>query len=152
MKIAIVGCGKKKKQKGKHKAKKLYTSLYSRLRIKYAEQKCDQYYILSAKHGLLTPETRIEPYDKHIKELEAPEFDTQLGISDSILEAKDSWPENTEVVLLAGKEYIQVIEKRLPDFVEVEKPFEETNGIGEQIKWLKDNTDDEQQTLKQVFE
>jgi len=148
MKIAIVGCGKKKKER-RHKAKNLYNSLYSKLRIRYAEQECDQYRILSAKHGLIKGNKMIEPYDKHIDEVD--NLDQELSLGDSILDWKDFWHrENTEVFLLAGQKYVDVIEKRLPDFADVKKPFEQTSGIGEQIQWLKENIEDNQKNLAEV--
>jgi len=47
-------------------ARDLYDeSAYFRRQREYAVARGDVWFIQSAKHGLLAPETEIEPYDKH---------------------------------------------------------------------------------------
>jgi hypothetical protein len=66
---AIVGCGSQKLDlsgdKGPVAISRLYTSNYFELKREYAKTCCDEYLILSAKHGLLDPDgDLIEPYDE----------------------------------------------------------------------------------------
>ena len=39
----------------------------------YVEQQCDRWYILSAKHGLVSPDRGIEPYDAALSKASLPE-------------------------------------------------------------------------------
>ena len=72
MKIAIISCSKTKRA-GVHKAQDLYTSLRFNLSWEYANKHFDCVYILSAKHGLLDPETRIRDYNFSMAEMSAEE-------------------------------------------------------------------------------
>jgi hypothetical protein len=47
-------------------ARDLYASQLFRKASAYAEAICDRWYILSAKHGLVHPDTVIEPYDMRL--------------------------------------------------------------------------------------
>jgi hypothetical protein len=61
-------------------AKDLYdeSAYFCRMRA-WAEARGDPWYILSAKHGLVDPETRLEPYDQRgISETQAETIATQL--------------------------------------------------------------------------
>lgn len=134
MKIALVGCGSSKKDESA-KAKDLYTSNYFKLKKDYAESQCDDWYILSAEHYLLPPSREISPYDTHIDEVDQKEWS-------SLTKAKLAWAgkltEDDTVVVLAGQKYVELIEDWL-EFTpaQVERPFDETSGIGEQMAWLK---------------
>lgn len=68
--IGLVGCVKEKAAV-RRKAGELYTStLYVRRRC-YVLRTCSEWWILSAKHGLLHPEAEIEPYDVALKDASA---------------------------------------------------------------------------------
>jgi hypothetical protein len=62
MDVVLVGCGA---QKGKAAApaRELYTSALFRLSLRYAESIATAVYIVSAKHGLLTLDAEVEPYE-----------------------------------------------------------------------------------------
>jgi hypothetical protein len=64
--IGLVGCVKSK-QKRAAAAADLYTSPLFRSRRRYVETTCESWYILSAKHGLVSPTLRVEPYDQTLK-------------------------------------------------------------------------------------
>lgn len=62
VKTLLISCGKEKRQ-SPFKAKNLYCGpLFIKQRL-LAEEKFDNYFILSAKFGLLHPDEIIEPYD-----------------------------------------------------------------------------------------
>ena len=64
--IILIGCGKAKRQE-RSPAASLYTgSLFSAAR-EYAESSGVSWYILSALHGLLEPDTDIQPYEETLK-------------------------------------------------------------------------------------
>ena len=60
--IGLVGCVKEKRRTAAA-AKDLYTSTLFMGRRRAVEQSCEQWFVLSALHGLLDPEQRVEPYD-----------------------------------------------------------------------------------------
>lgn len=68
MRVGLVGCVKKKRD-GPAPAAELYISDLFRGRRQVVEQTCDRWFILSAKHGLVAPDTVIEPYDVAMSQL-----------------------------------------------------------------------------------
>jgi hypothetical protein len=61
--IALVSCAKSK-QRGPCPARDLYVSpLFCKMRA-YAERYADRWFILSAKYGLVAPETVLQSYDQ----------------------------------------------------------------------------------------
>jgi hypothetical protein len=61
--IGLVGCVKLKRDHAAPAAD-LYTSALFAGRRRWVAQTCDRWFILSAKHGLVTPEQVLEPYDQ----------------------------------------------------------------------------------------
>ena len=70
--LILVG-GVKSKHNHTSAAQDLYNSRLWRCRRAYAERSGFPWYILSAKHGLLAPETKIAPYDLALADLPAAE-------------------------------------------------------------------------------
>lgn len=60
--IGLVGCVKEKAPSAR-RAEDLYTSKLFRGRVTYAEKYCGRWFILSALHGVVDPDTVLEPYD-----------------------------------------------------------------------------------------
>ncbi|MXX54202.1 MAG: hypothetical protein F4Z44_00225, partial [Gemmatimonadetes bacterium] len=70
--ILLIGCVKGKLEwASRVAAKDLYVSALWRCRRKYAEQSGIPWFILSAKYGLVNPETRIAWYDLSLGDLPA---------------------------------------------------------------------------------
>ncbi len=67
LRIGLVGCVKDNKSY-RCKAKDLYVSDLFRKAKTYAERNYDHWFILSAKHHLVDPETEIDPYDKTLND------------------------------------------------------------------------------------
>lgn len=67
MRIGLVGCVKSK-QDVAAPARDLYTSALFRGRRAYVEQTCGGWFVLSAKYGIVTPDTVIAPYDVALKD------------------------------------------------------------------------------------
>lgn len=138
MKFGIISCGKKKKRLP-YKAKNLYTGTYTRMKIKYAEQNLDEYWILSAKYGLVRPETFLHPYDVPMSDVDNPV--EELDLNESIEHMNvHVWDRNTEVYLLMGQTYKEALPE-LPEFLDVIDPFKDTAGIGEQLSWLSERVE-----------
>ena len=71
--IVLVQCTNQKRDEAAT-ARDLYDeSDYFVKQRSYAEAVADQWFIQSAKHGLVEPGTVIEPYDKHAKDIEDPD-------------------------------------------------------------------------------
>ena len=164
-----VGCGSAKRELDGHPnhsenqyvAADLYTSNYFKLKREYAERMGRTWSILSAKYGLIDPWALCPPYDVR---LTASGF---AGEDDALFDTIDEWGQSVmesieaeityaersisedtvdEIVVLAGKNYVNPIRDELEELgteydVDVRFPFDKTNGIGEQMGWLKENTD-----------
>lgn len=95
--IILIGCGKQKLE-GEHPAKDLYTGSLFRSRRTYAENMGDSWFIISAKHGLLSPTRTIKSYDVSIEGLtpldRAAWF---VGVASQMLELLDdaSYPRDS---------------------------------------------------------
>ncbi len=70
-KIICLICCSKDKDKSKQAAKHLYQSKRFRLSKSLAERLKAQWFIVSAKHGLVRPNEVLEPYDFSLNELPA---------------------------------------------------------------------------------
>ena len=102
VRIALVSCVKSKASYAAA-AKDLYTSTLFRGLRKYAETHADRWYILSAEHGLLDPETIIAPYERTLntmgraaREQWADNVRAQIQLA---------VPPDAEVIILAGERY-----------------------------------------------
>lgn len=131
--IALVSCVSSKLPKAAP-AGELYTSALFTKASSYARQIADQWYILSAEHGLLDPETVIEPYDKTLNKMRAAERRAWArrvtGQLEDILVLGD------RVVFLAGKRYRENLVGAIREMgCTVEIPMEGL-GIGKQLRWL----------------
>jgi Family of unknown function (DUF6884) len=67
MRVGLVGCVKTKKVTAAP-ARDLYTSALFLGRRRFVERKCDRWFVLSAKHGLVDPDKVLEPYDETLKD------------------------------------------------------------------------------------
>ena len=65
--IGLIGCVRGKAG-GARAAKDLYVSALFSGRRSYVEQSCDQWWILSAEHGLVHPDDVLGPYDVTLKD------------------------------------------------------------------------------------
>lgn len=114
MKIYLVSCVSKKHD-GAHAAKDLYCSdlfIKSRRYVEQHLEKGDKWFILSAKYGLVSPETQIEKYDKTLNKMY--KVDRHLwATKDVIPELRREINSATEIVFLAGKNYTEFLSKWL---------------------------------------
>lgn len=63
MRIGLVGCTKSKRER-RVPARDLYSvSALFRGRVAFVEKSCDQWLVLSAKHGVVHPDQELDPYD-----------------------------------------------------------------------------------------
>ena len=134
--IIFIACTKKK-QDHPCKAKEMYRpSQLFRGGWKYAESlKPDAIYILSAKYGLLNPETIIEPYEKTlITEKDAQIRRWSIMVANQI--KKEGINRMDHAVFLCGKPYRKYIQNLFPNH---SAPVSHL-GIGKQMQFYKEHT------------
>ncbi|WP_058997768.1 DUF6884 domain-containing protein [Haloarcula sp. CBA1127] len=151
--IALVGCGSSKIALDDGEtvaAKDLYDSPYFSLKREFAETCCDKWMILSAEHGLISPDEEIGAYDASLK----PSSNSYIGDYEA-----GKWSVNTSneirvfdsfqavyasYVVLAGEDYVRHIEDELASgHRRVSFPFrsDDLGGIGDQQGWLREQID-----------
>jgi len=127
--VLVACCGPK--LKGRHRAEDIYQSDLFRKSAAWAKQNGDDWAILSALHGVVSPSTVIEGYDVTLNEMPvihrkawAETVRTQLAgrIGD-------------EIVVLAGNRYCEWITDEFKTY----RPMQGL-GIGQQLQWLTQNT------------
>lgn len=136
MVIALVACAAHKQTKPAPAAQ-LYTSTLFRLAATYAKHNADAWYVLSAKHGLVSPEQVIAPYDVVLTAFcRTQRMVWAKHIADALLPRIN--PAEDSLVMLAGRAYREPL---IPLFtaqgIAVTIPMEGL-GIGMQLAWLKD--------------
>jgi len=137
--LILIGCVKSKRNRTSA-AKDLYNSPLWRYRRKYAEQSSFPWYILSAEHGLLAPETEIKPYDVTLKEIPATKCRTwSQSVLDELMKEFPSL-QGTVIEIHAGKRYVEFgLETGLRDAgAVIRRPLAGVIGIGAQCKWYRD--------------
>lgn len=88
-------------------AKDLYESTLFRAQREYAETVAQYWFILSAKYGLLTPDTKIEPYEQTLNNVGIAERRAWAERVATALKGKIS--PGTKVVITAGENYCRFL-------------------------------------------
>jgi hypothetical protein len=146
MKIILMSCVSQKLSH-KARAKELYISPLFKLTLKYANSlKPDKIFILSAKHGLISLDEEIEPYNltlNNLKEQERKEWAEKVLIN---LKQQADLKED-EFIFLAGEKYRKHL---LPHLTNYKIPMKGL-GIGKQLQFLKNATANPCTTLHYLF-
>ena len=134
--LILLGCVKSKVNVTRA-AKDLYDSPLWRCRRAYAERLRVRWYILSGKHGLLAPDSRIAPYDLALSDLSAAE---RRAWSKRVLEnlaARVPTLNGNVIEIHAGKAYVECgLEDGLREAgAIVHLPLAHIVGIGPQRAW-----------------
>jgi len=132
-KIVLISCVSKKKDYPT-KAENIYESTLFKYSLEYAKSlKPDEIYILSAYHGLLELDKKIEPYDKTLNKMgvqEKREWSDRV-LKQMISEGLDL--KKDKFIILAGNNYRKYIVPHLNNY---DIPMEGLR-IGEQLSFLK---------------
>lgn len=131
--VYLLSCVSKKLSRPA-KAKNFYVSTWFRKAQDYIGQ--NEYYILSAKYGLISPDQIIEPYEKTLNKMDTAT--RKLWADDVVNEIIKTIDLGTNLIFLAGNRYREFVIKELKGYT-VEVPMIGL-GIGQQLKWFKDNT------------
>lgn len=146
--VYLIACTKSK-QNYRCAVEEMYmkSSLY-RLSYEYCinsvHDKYSQIYILSAKHHLLPLSKVIDPYNETLIDMNSTEK-KEWGqfVYNQMKETFDM--NNTHFIFLTGKEYMKPITPYLETY-QYSNPIPLRYGIGNRMKWLKDNA------VKQLIE
>jgi len=118
-------------------AGELYRSAWFRKARGFALRSGGSWFILSALHGLVHPDTVIAPYDRTLNTMSAPE--REAWARRVLAQIAEAIPPDEPIALLAGARYRERIEPVLCAQVErrgeVFAPLARL-GIGEQLQWL----------------
>lgn len=138
-KIALVACAKGKLSRPVA-ARDLYISPLFKKSRRWAEQNCDEWYILSAKYGLVHPFKRLVRYEKTLNSMSSRK--------------KKEWAKNVfrqmkkagvikagvQFVWLAGQSYKENLSSLLKSFAQRD-PMKGLR-MGERLRWLSKRSTD----------
>lgn len=134
-KIAFVSCVSKKADQPQP-ARDLYISDWFKKASRYAEKTSDQWYILSAKHGILEPDKEIAPYEKTLNDMGVDQ--RRSWAADVARQLEEVLQAGDQVILLAGQRYREFLLEPLRILgCDVKIPMRGMR-IGEQLSWLKE--------------
>lgn len=133
--VGLVSCSKSKLDHAAP-ARELYSPSFVFDRsARYVEQHCDEWFVLSAKHGLVDPDAVLEPYDETLAG--APKARREAWAEEvraALRERYEGRP--VKFVLMAGRSYSGAVEGL---DAEVEEPLKGM-GTGFRRRWLAANT------------
>jgi 5'-3' exonuclease len=131
--VCLVSCSAEKAD-FECNAKDLYTSALFRKSRAWAERQGHRWYILSAKHGLLPPETVVGPYDESLKV--ASKEDRKVWGERAVQQLKSVAAPPARIFLLAGSSYSDAITRELNHLgYRVVQPLQGMS-IGKRLQWL----------------
>lgn len=131
VRIALVGCGKAK-MTTPQPAKDLYIGPLFKAARAYAEQQCDDWVILSARHGVVLPDEVIEPYDQRLSSMRLRDQEDWARKANRQLRYRYRGLQ-VQFIGLAGEEYLDWLGG------EIIEPLKGM-GVGTRIKFLRDAT------------
>lgn len=145
VRIGFINCGGEKADE-RCRARHLYTSSYFSAHRSWAEECCDEWRILSAKHGLVHPDQYLDPYDATLN----PAYDAYIGddaveawgerVRATVVHYAASLPRDTVFEIACAEDYARHLDP-LADVLDIgwEFPFrsDEISGMFDQMGWLK---------------
>lgn len=119
-------------------AAKLYTSPWFRKARTLVEATGDPWFILSAEHGMISPDTLVHPYERTLNKMQnAERREWAKRVQDQM---ESTLPPASTVIVLAGSRYRENLMPYLEArFEEVVAPMEGLS-IGRQLNWLNNAT------------
>ena len=134
--LFLISCVKNKGNQ-RTAAADLYTSPWFLKARQVAERYHAPWFILSAKYGLVAPDTIIYPYEVTLNNMRKPE---RLAWADMVERQMDKeLPDVEEIIIFAGKKYREHLMPYLQGrFTTIKVPMKNFR-IGCQLKWLKND-------------
>ena len=132
-KIALVSCVSEKASAA-CAARIFYTSTWFQKAALYATQTANEWYILSAKYGLVHPDQVLEPYNTTLKTM--GKIDRQKWAEGVFSSLQSHLKSGDAVILLAGQTYREFLVNPISQMsCSISIPLEGLR-IGEQMQWL----------------
>lgn len=146
--VCLVSCVNKKLSK-KAPARELYISPLFQKAMFYAASRYKYWYIVSTKHGLIKPETIVEPYDETLNNMPKRErMEWADHVFRSIVSTIDR---NSTLGFIAGMRYREHLIPKLVDYgYKIRVPLESLS-IGKQLSWF-NKIRDESERLRHLDE
>ena len=133
-KIALVACVYRKNSRPMP-ARDLYSSDWFQKASAYAVRMADEWYILSARYGLVAPDTVIAPYDETLNKM--PVAARRAWARRVLSDLSGRLRPGDHVLILAGEKYREHLLAPIRQMgCEVQVPMEGLR-FGEQKGWLK---------------
>lgn len=131
--VGLISCVGKKRPTAAA-AKDLYDSALFAKSREFVEQRCDSWFILSAKYGLVEPEEIIEPYEETLNTKSRRERDEWADRVWAMI--RHRLTPDDQVTILAGQKYREGLVPRMTEYgCHVDVPMRGF-GIGRQLQWL----------------
>jgi hypothetical protein len=118
-------------------AREFYVSPWFMAVRRYVEASGDPWYVLSAKHGLVTPLQVLAPYDETLNKMKIVE--RRAWASRVTAQMDQLMPSVRSVVVLAWPRYREFLMDYLKRRWKIEVPLKGL-GIGKQLQWLKNHS------------
>jgi len=132
--VVLIGCVKTKAPEASP-ARDLYRSPLFQRRRRYAESTGRPWYILSAEHGLLDPDSLIEPYDVYLADQSADYRQAWGGwVVAKLTQVRESI-DGLVIEVHAGAAYVDAIDEPLRRHGAVLRTPLAGLGMGEQLSW-----------------
>ncbi len=131
--IGLISCVSKKRPSAAE-AKDLYDSALFAKSRKFVEQRCDSWFILSAKYGLVEPADVIEPYEETLNTKSRRE---RVEWADRVWTVlRHRLRPDDHLTILAGERYRESLVPLMTEYgCQVNVPMQGL-GIGRQLQWL----------------
>jgi hypothetical protein len=137
IRFVLISCSKSKLTR-RAAAKNLYTGQLFQRAVSWAERRALPWFVVSALHGLLTPEQEIDPYNFTIKDRRRREREQWANLVVSA-ELTRYAAKGSHAILILPEPYRRFIEPQLSrNEITYENPLAGM-GIGSQMKWLAEN-------------
>lgn len=140
LKIALVSCTKLKANYPCTSKEMYQESILYKKAVKFIEQqrKYDEWYVLSAKYGLLRQNEVIEPYDLTLNNMKVEERKTWSNLV--LRQVQDMRLDITEIDFYAGEKYRQYLIPALKQMGIICNVPLKGKGIGEQLRYYTTHT------------
>ena len=127
MNVCLIGCVRTKLSHAAEACDLYISPLFKKSRA-YAELNCDEWGILSAKHGLVLPGEKIGPYDVRLDRLSRDR--RQVWCEETFQQIVKQWGTGATYTILAGAPYLCATAG-----LDAIYPLEGLQ-IGERLRWL----------------
>ena len=134
--VVLISCSKSKLNH-RAPARELYTGQLFKKAVAWAERNAHQWFVISALHGLVTPNQELDPYDYTMKDRRTRERESWAHLVASDLSSYVS--KNSHAVLIMPNVYRRFLETELQRHAITSEHPLAGMAIGQQMHWLMNN-------------